>query len=203
VRLLLRTGGTTYRDSTIRFHELRHSVATILLAAKIDLKLVSELLGHSSVAITTDVYAHVLPEQQQEIVDKMDDLFKRSEVLLTAGQRTITCDRLYTIVDGGGEKISLSCSFPLGEGGIHFRMNLNQRATQRSSTPNPATHPQAGMIYPRTTPITSRRTPATTARVSLRFFDDLLSTMVFSLTLYSRSPFDGMSKVLFYSANVL
>jgi hypothetical protein len=102
-------------------------------------------------------------------------------------QRTITCARLYTRVDGGGEKISLSRSFPLGEGGIHFRMNLNQRATQRSSTPNPATHPQSGMIYPRTTPITSRITPATIARVRLRFFDDLLSTMVFSLTLYSRS----------------
>ena len=78
MRLLLRTGGTTYRDSTIRFHDLRHSVATILLAAKIDLKVVSELLGHSSVTITTDIYAHVLPEQQQEIVDKMDDLFTRS-----------------------------------------------------------------------------------------------------------------------------
>ncbi len=61
-----------------RFHDLRHSVATILLAAKIDLKAVSELLGHSSVAITADIYTHVLPEQQQEVVDKMGDLFKRS-----------------------------------------------------------------------------------------------------------------------------
>jgi len=61
----------------MRFHDLRHSVATILLAAKIDLKVVSELLGHSSVAITADIYAYVLPEQQQEVVDKMGDLFKR------------------------------------------------------------------------------------------------------------------------------
>ena len=59
-------------------YDLRHSVATILLAAKIDLKVVSELLGHSSVAITADIYAHVLPEQQQEVVDKMGDLFNRS-----------------------------------------------------------------------------------------------------------------------------
>ena len=62
----------------VRFHDLRHSAATILLAAKINLKLVSELLGHSSVAITADIYSHVLLDMQQEIVNKMDDLFKRS-----------------------------------------------------------------------------------------------------------------------------
>jgi len=62
----------------VRFHDLRHGAATVLLAAKIDLKAVSELLGHSSVAITADIYAHVVPEMQQEIVKKMDDLYGRS-----------------------------------------------------------------------------------------------------------------------------
>lgn len=50
----------------------------MLLAAKMDLKVVSKLLGHSSVAITADVYQSVLPEQQQEIVKKMDDLYGHS-----------------------------------------------------------------------------------------------------------------------------
>ncbi len=59
----------------VRFHDLRHSVATILLAAKIDLKVVSELLGHSSIAIMADIYGHVLPERQREVVNKMDNLF--------------------------------------------------------------------------------------------------------------------------------
>ena len=59
----------------VRFHDLRHGAATVLLAAKMDLKAVSELLGHSSVAITVDIYQGVLPEQQQEIVDKMNDLY--------------------------------------------------------------------------------------------------------------------------------
>jgi integrase len=59
----------------VRFHDLRHGAATVLLAAKIDLKAVSELLGHSSVAITADIYQSVLPEQQQEIMRKMDDLY--------------------------------------------------------------------------------------------------------------------------------
>jgi integrase len=62
----------------VRFHDMRHSVATILLAAKMDLKAVSELLGHSSVATTADIYQSALSEQQQEIVAKMGDLYGRS-----------------------------------------------------------------------------------------------------------------------------
>jgi site-specific recombinase XerD len=50
----------------------------VFLAAKVDLKVVSELLGHSSVAITADIYTHVLPEMQQEVVKKMDDLYGHS-----------------------------------------------------------------------------------------------------------------------------
>jgi integrase len=61
----------------VRFHDLRHGAVTVLLVAKMDLKAVSELLGHSSVAITVDIYQSVLPEQQQEIVNKMDDLYGR------------------------------------------------------------------------------------------------------------------------------
>jgi site-specific recombinase XerD len=62
----------------VRFHDLRHSVATVLLAARMDLKAVSELLGYSSVAITADIYQSVLSEQQREIVDKMGKLYGRS-----------------------------------------------------------------------------------------------------------------------------
>ncbi len=62
----------------VRFHDLRHGAAIVLLAAKVDLKVVSELLGHSSVAVTVDIYAHVLPEMQQEAVKKMDDLYGHS-----------------------------------------------------------------------------------------------------------------------------
>ncbi len=61
-----------------RFHDLRHGAATVLLAAKVDVKVVSELLGHSSVAITVDIYQSVLPEMQQEVVKRMDDLYGHS-----------------------------------------------------------------------------------------------------------------------------
>ena len=60
----------------MRFHDLRHSAATILLAAGVHPKIVQERLGHSSVAITLDVYSHVLPSMQQETAKKIDDLFR-------------------------------------------------------------------------------------------------------------------------------
>jgi len=62
--------------SDIRFHELRHSAATILLGMGIHPKIVQELLGHSSIGITLDVYSHVLPTMQQEAMNKFGDVFK-------------------------------------------------------------------------------------------------------------------------------
>jgi integrase len=50
----------------IRFHDLRHTAATLLLAGKVNPKVVSEMLGHASVAITLDIYSHVLPDMQQD-----------------------------------------------------------------------------------------------------------------------------------------
>jgi len=61
----------------MRFHDLRHSAATILRGARVQLKIVSERLGHASIATTADIYSHVLPEMQQEVADKIDGLFKR------------------------------------------------------------------------------------------------------------------------------
>ncbi|MFL5588067.1 MAG: tyrosine-type recombinase/integrase [Ktedonobacteraceae bacterium] len=60
----------------MRFHDLRHSAATILLVAGVHPKVVQERLGHSTVAMTLDVYSHVLPSMQQEVAGKIDDLFK-------------------------------------------------------------------------------------------------------------------------------
>ncbi len=50
----------------IRFHDLRHTCATLALAANVNPKLVSDMLGHSTVAITLDIYSHVLPDMQQD-----------------------------------------------------------------------------------------------------------------------------------------
>jgi integrase len=61
---VLRTSGVPH----VRFHDLRHTCATLLLAQRVNPKVVSELLGHSGVAITLDIYAHVLPDMQQDAV---------------------------------------------------------------------------------------------------------------------------------------
>ena len=50
----------------IRFHDLRHSHASQLLAAGVNVKVVSERLGHASVAFTLDPYAHLMPGQQAQ-----------------------------------------------------------------------------------------------------------------------------------------
>lgn len=59
----------------IRFHDLRHTAATLLLRAGVHPKVVSELLGHATIAMTLDRYSHVAPDMQQAAVDAMDRLF--------------------------------------------------------------------------------------------------------------------------------
>jgi len=56
----------------IRFHDLRHTHATLLLRQDIYVKVVSERLGHSSVGITLDTYSHVLPDMQEEATAKLE-----------------------------------------------------------------------------------------------------------------------------------
>jgi integrase len=57
----------------IRFHDLRHSAATLLLSMGVPAKVVQELLGHSTISITMDVYSHVLPSMQRDAMEKMDN----------------------------------------------------------------------------------------------------------------------------------
>ncbi|MCU1668491.1 MAG: integrase family protein [Blastococcus sp.] len=56
----------------VHLHTLRHSTASFLLAAGTHTKVVQEHLGHSSYAITADIYSHVAPEQKREAADRLD-----------------------------------------------------------------------------------------------------------------------------------
>jgi integrase len=57
---------------TVRFHDLRHTCATLLLSKNVNPKVVSEMLGHANVTVTLDTYSHVLPHMQDGAVDAMD-----------------------------------------------------------------------------------------------------------------------------------
>ncbi len=58
---------------TVRLHDLRHTHATLMLAAGVPVKVVSERLGHSTVAFTMEVYQHVLPGMQRAAVQNLAD----------------------------------------------------------------------------------------------------------------------------------
>jgi integrase len=57
---------------TVRFRDLRHGYASILLAQDAHPKVVQEALGHPSVSITLDIYSHLIPGMQQEVVKRID-----------------------------------------------------------------------------------------------------------------------------------
>jgi integrase len=61
----------------IRFHDLRHSAASLLLSLGVHAKIVQELLGHSQIGLTLDTYSHVLPSLQEEAVSRLNTLLSR------------------------------------------------------------------------------------------------------------------------------
>jgi integrase len=62
----------------VRFHDLRHAHATLLLLAGIHPKVVSERLGHASIGITLDIYSHVLPSMQEGAAAAFDEMFAQA-----------------------------------------------------------------------------------------------------------------------------
>lgn len=62
----------------VRLHDLRHTHASLMLQQGVHPKIVSERLGHSTIGITLDIYSHVLPNMQEEAVNKLDELITPS-----------------------------------------------------------------------------------------------------------------------------
>lgn len=69
----------------VRFHDLRHTHATLLLLEGIHPKVVSERLGHASIGITMDLYSHVLPGMQEEAAQKFDTALQAAMAARAAG----------------------------------------------------------------------------------------------------------------------
>jgi integrase len=60
----------------VRFHDLRHTCATLLLTKNVNPKTVSEMLGHSSISVTLDTYSHVLPTMRANAVRALEEALK-------------------------------------------------------------------------------------------------------------------------------
>jgi integrase len=64
----------TARLRPTRFHDLRHTCASLLLAQGVSPRVVMETLGHSAIAVTMNTYGHVMPLAQREAADRMNEL---------------------------------------------------------------------------------------------------------------------------------
>ncbi len=59
---------------TVRFHDLRHSCATLLIAQSVHLSVIKDILGHTQISTTANVYGHVLPDIQRAATARLDDV---------------------------------------------------------------------------------------------------------------------------------
>jgi integrase len=73
---LLNRAGLTHA----RIHDLRHTCASLLLHEGASEREIMELLGHSSINITMNTYAHVLDDAKRRLADRMDNLFGPTDV---------------------------------------------------------------------------------------------------------------------------
>ena len=61
----------------IRYHDLRHTATTLLLAQGVDARTIMETLGHSQIGVTLNTYAHVVPALRRDAAAKMDEILTR------------------------------------------------------------------------------------------------------------------------------
>lgn len=87
---LLTEAGIKYR----KFHAIRHSFATRALELGVDIKTLSEILGHSDVSITLNIYAHSLMEQKKIVIEKFNEMhLLHMQIPLSAVNSMVTISR--------------------------------------------------------------------------------------------------------------
>ena len=59
----------------MHIHDLRHSASTLFRSMGVDLKVIQEMMGHSSVDMTANIYSPILPSMQQEAMERITRLF--------------------------------------------------------------------------------------------------------------------------------
>lgn len=80
--------------TTTRFHDLRHSCATLLLVQGVSPRVVMEILGHNQISTTMNIYAHVLSDSKRDAADQLEALFAEQDRAATPQEGSSS--------DGGG-----------------------------------------------------------------------------------------------------
>lgn len=75
----------------IRLHDLRHGAASLALSAGVELKVVQEMLGHSSIVLTADTYTSVLPDAAYSAAEKIAALIIEAGCLVPGTRRRRRC----------------------------------------------------------------------------------------------------------------
>jgi integrase len=62
----------------LRLHDLRHTCASLAIAAGADVKVLQRMMGHASAALTLDRYGHLMPGQARSVADRLDEMARRA-----------------------------------------------------------------------------------------------------------------------------
>jgi integrase len=96
--------------STTRLHDLRHTAATTLLVAGIDVRTAAGVLGHSSPTVTLTTYAHLMPEAQRNAVDRLGERLEHLAAVGFDEERQPNGNRLAADIKKSLQIQAISCS---------------------------------------------------------------------------------------------
>ena len=86
----------------IRFHELRHSCASLLIACGVSMKEIQEWLGHSAISTTADIYSHLNYSSKLNVANTLTNVFG-GETMISGQQNSVEAQALLTALFRGAE----------------------------------------------------------------------------------------------------
>ena len=75
-----------YGITDVRFHDLRHTAATMMLESGISIKIVQDILGHSNLSTTADIYSHISENAKEKAMKQLEAVYGRNDVAESEGK---------------------------------------------------------------------------------------------------------------------
>jgi len=119
----------------IRLHDLRHTHASLALAAGVEMKVVSERLGHSQISVTADLYTHVSRGVGQAAADQIAGVLRGRRETLPAASLQREVKTTPAACEEGEERARPPPAFPQVKG---LLVSLNTKRARRDSNPQPS-----------------------------------------------------------------